>query len=559
MLSNLQIKNIALIDSAEIEFDSRLNVLSGETGSGKSVILDSINFVLGSKADKSMIRFGESQAHVRAEFEVDPESPAAEAVRELDIECDGQIIITRTFSVEGRGSIKINGCGVTASMLKSVTSKLVDVHGQSEHFFLLSESNQLKVLDGLCGKDVVKTKEEIGTLIARKKLIAEDIKSLGGDEQERARQLDLLDYQINEISSADIKPGEYEELLKKRNIINNTEKILSSLGGAAQILNADGGCVDMISAAQRQLAPISELAPEYDSLYSRLENLYSEAQDISESMTDLADEISFDEREAQLVEERLELLKGLFKKYGADEESVLEFLDGAVKKREALSNSAEELQKLNKELELTNDKIFSCCVKLSDARKRIAKDFSGRVVDELRSLNIPNAQFVVRFEPFDRANANLNSTNGSDCITFMFSANKGEPLKPLSKVISGGEMSRFMLAIKTQLKGINSISTYIFDEIDAGISGMTARTVAQKFVDISRDTQIIAVSHLPQVCAASHAQFLIYKTEQNGKTVTRVRRLSEEEKTDEIIRLTGSVDSPEAREHAKQLISQYKK
>ena len=558
MLCRLSIKNVALIDSADITFDGRLNVLSGETGAGKSVILDSINFVLGSKADKSMIRYGENEVVVRAEFSVDPAGPVAKAVEELDIECDGQIIITRRYSLDGKGSIKLNGNAVTAGMLKGITSKLVDVHGQSEHFYLLSEANQLKVIDGLCS-EARPERDKLAELIASKKRTADRIARLGGDDRQRAAQMDFIDYQIKEIESAAVVPGEYDELIAKRNIINNTEKILTSLGSAASLLNSDGGCVDLISSARRAVASVSALSPEYEKIYSRLENLYTEADDIASSITDLADELSFNEREAEIISERIELLRGIMKKYGADEQSVLDFLHEAKQKYEELAGSTELIESLNAELEKTDDEIYRLCVKISEKRKKCAVKFEKAVVEQLKSLNIPEARFVVEFARFDRQTANLNSLNGSDEVKFMFSANKGEPLKPLNKVISGGEMSRFMLAIKTQLKGINGISTYIFDEIDAGISGMTARTVAQKFIDISRDTQIIAVSHLPQVCAASHAQFLIYKTEENGKTVTRVKKLNDEEKLDELVRLTGSVSSAAALEHAKQLIAQFDK
>lgn len=557
MLVRLSIKNIALIDSADIQFDSRLNVLSGETGSGKSVILDSINFVLGSKADKSMIRHGQPQAQVTAEFQVDGSSPAAKAVEELDIECDGQIIISRKFSLDGKGSIKLNGNSVTAAMLKSVTSHLVDVHGQSEHFFLLSESNQLKVLDSLCGSAADDVKKKLAQAVADKRKILKKIAELGGDEQERERQIDLLSYQINEIRAAEVREGEYDELKTKRELINNTERILSSLGGAAEYLNSDGGCLDLISSAQRQLAGISDISAEYSKMYERIENLYSEADDIARSLNDMLEEVSFDEGEAEYVEERLELLRSLMKKYGPDERSVIEYLESASLRHEALLNSAEELKRLNCGLEKIDDEIYAICMELSDLRKTCAGQMSMRVVEQMKSLNIPDAKFCVEFNSYDRQTAELDSANGSDAVRFMFSANKGEPLKPLGKIISGGEMSRFMLAIKTQLKGINGISTYIFDEIDAGISGVTAGTVAQKFVDIGRDTQIIAVSHLPQVCAASDAQFLIYKTEEDGKTVTRVSRLNDEQKIGEIVRLTGNIDSNAAREHAKQLIEQF--
>ena len=413
------------------------------------------------------------------------------------------------------------------------------------------------MLDSLCGSAADDVKKKLAQAVADKRKILKKIAELGGDEQERERQIDLLSYQINEIRAAEVREGEYDELKTKRELINNTERILSSLGGAAEYLNSDGGCLDLISSAQRQLAGISDISAEYSKMYERIENLYSEADDIARSLNDMLDEVSFDEGEAEYVEERLELLRSLMKKYGPDERSVIEYLESASLRHEALLNSAEELKRLNCGLEKIDDEIYAICMELSDLRKTCAGQMSMRVVEQMKSLNIPDAKFCVEFNSYDRQTAELDSANGSDAVRFMFSANKGEPLKPLGKIISGGEMSRFMLAIKTQLKGINGISTYIFDEIDAGISGVTAGTVAQKFVDIGRDTQIIAVSHLPQVCAASDAQFLIYKTEEDGKTVTRVSRLNDEQKIGEIVRLTGNIDSNAAREHAKQLIEQF--
>jgi DNA repair protein RecN (Recombination protein N) len=315
----------------------------------------------------------------------------------------------------------------------------------------------------------------------------------------------------------------------------------------------------MLSLAMRQVATISDISEEYEKLYTRLENLSVEADDVSENFADLAEDLTFDEEEAQHIEDRLTLYKNLRKKYGCDENEILAFLDNAKKSYDMLVDSQATIEKCRKQIEVCDDKIFGLCQKLTAMRKKNCQLFCKNVEEQLKSLNIPNAQFTVGFNSYDRSNAKLNSANGSDEVSFLFSANKGEPLKPLNKVISGGEMSRFMLAIKTQLKNLNGISTYIFDEIDAGISGFTARTVAEKFIDISKNTQILAVSHLPQVCAASDAEYLIYKIEENQKTVTKVKKLTDDERVDEIIRLTGSVNSEAAKKHAAELIAQFKK
>ncbi len=559
MLHRLQIKNVALMSEADITFDGKLNILSGETGSGKSVILDSINFVLGSKADKSMIRYGEQELSVRAEFLVETESDAAKTLRGYDIETDGEIIITRKYNADGKGGIKINGDTVTAAMLKNVTQHLVDVHGQSEHFFLLSEENQLKVLDGLLGESAINIKNKLMELISEKRGYKSEISSLGGSEAERERQLDLLNYQINEIENAALKEGEFEELKVKQNIIANTERILTALNSVQAVLTVDGGAVDGIATAKHSLSSITGLSAEYSEIFDRLESVGLEISDISETVSDLAENLAFDAREAQEIDERITLIKSLIKKYGSDEKEILSFCIKAKEKADAIADSAATIDKCLAAIKATDKKIFDLCRELTELRKKTAENFCKAIVSELATLNIPNAQFSVEFNEYDENTADLNSANGSDKICFMFSANKGEPQKPLSKVISGGEMSRFMLAVKTQLKDINGISTYIFDEIDAGISGFTANTVAEKFIAISQETQILAVSHLPQVCAASDVQFLIYKKEEGGKTLTQVKRLDRESKIDEIMRLTGSVNSEAARRHAEELIKGFKK
>lgn len=558
MLNRLYVKNIALISEADIIFDGGLNVLSGETGSGKSVILDSINFVLGSKADRTMIRYGEKEASVRAEFIVDGKSEAVKKLDEYDIESDGTIIISRRLFEDGKGTIKINGNTVSVSMLKNITQHLVDVHGQSEHFFLLSEENQLKVIDGLLGVQADEIKVKLSQKISLKRQYKAQISALGGNEAERERKLDLLDFQINEIENADIKAGEYDELKAKQNIIANVEKILSALNTVKTIFDEDGGCNDGLTSAIHAMNQISGIDEAYNQVVARLENLYTEAADVAETVSDFADNLTFDEQEAQQVDERISLINTLKKKYGNSEEEILAFYEKAKADFEAIHDSAATIAKCNKEIVVCDNEIFALCETLTRLRKIAAQKFSNRVESELKSLNIPDARFEVHFNAYDKETANLQSANGSDEINFQFSANKGEPLKPLTKVISGGEMSRFMLAIKTQLKDLNGISTYLFDEIDAGISGYTAGTVSRKFIDISKHTQILAVSHLPQVCAASDRQFLIYKVEENGKTLTKVKSLSAAEKIEEIIRLTGSVQSEAAQRHAEELIGQFK-
>lgn len=558
MLERLVIKNIALIDSADIVFGAGLNILSGETGSGKSVILDSLNFVLGSKADKNMIRYGETEAYVRGEFTVTPQSAAVKALEELDIESDGEIIITRKYSADGKGNIKINGNTVTAGMLKTVSQHLVDVYGQSEHFALLSEANQLSVIDGLCGERAADIKNALSIFISEKRECLRRLKQLGGDSAERARRLDLLSYQIKEIDAAELKDGEEEELIAKRRIIDNTEKIASAVSGSLGAINGDGGGSDGISAARRLMANVSEYGDDYSSVSDRLDAVLAELQDIADTLSDIADGLEFDEADARRVEDRLDLIRNLKKKYGATVDEILAFRDKAGEEFDLLSDSEAVAEKLTKRLEELDESIFGECVKLTELRKNNAENFCRDVESELKSLNISGARFEVRFDEYDKSSANLTSVNGSDKVKFMFSANKGEPLKPLNKVISGGELSRFMLAIKTCLKDLNGISTYIFDEIDAGISGITARSVADKFTDIAKNTQIIAVSHLPQICAAGDKNFLISKAEQNGGTVTSVREIVGDAKIAEIIRLTGGGETEAARQHAAELIAQYK-
>lgn len=563
MLSKLSIKNVALIERADIEFSDGLNVLSGETGAGKSVILDSVNFVLGAKADRSMIRYGETECMVKAEFSVPEDSRAVRVLRELDVETDGEIIISRRFNDAGKSTVKINGNTVTTSMLRQVTDSLVDVHGQSEHFFLLKEANQLKTLDDVVGAELKPKKESLSSLLKTKREIKDKIATLGGDEQERSRRLDVLRFQIDEIESVDLKNGEEDELIAKRNKINNLEKIISAISGAVSALEGEGGALDALRSASRSVSSIARLDEAYENALEKLESVAIEADDAVSVLNDLGNELYFDENEAIETENRLDAIRDLKRKYGANKEEIDEYYRKISEEYELLSDCEGQYAILMDKLEKTERTIFKICQEITTLRKEKGKAFCRRVTDELKTLNIASAQFDIEFTPYEYADVHRANSGGLDEICFMFSANAGEPMKTLGKIISGGEMSRFMLAIKTQLSDVNEISTYIFDEIDAGISGKTAKVVAEKLARIAKHKQIIAVSHLAQIAVMSDSEFLIEKQESDGKTLTKVKALNTSEKTTEIVRLLGGTDNDEfALKHAEELLKQatdYKK
>ena len=550
MLRTLYLKNVALVDEAEIAFSEGLNVLSGETGAGKSVILDSIDFVLGAKADKGMIRSGQSECSVRAEFSCDPEL-LRPVLEELDLEESDTLLIVRRLNADGRSSLRVNGCPMTAAMLRKLTSRLVDVHGQSEHFFLLKEANQLRLLDQIAGTR--EAREKVGELLKERRVLQEKLSSLGGDEGERERRADILRFQIEELENAALKEGEEEELLALRAKYQNAEKILGGLKTVRDAILSDGGAADAVNIAHRGLLSIVRYG-DYDALSERLENALAELEDIGETAESLAEELDIDEREAERVENRLDEIRSLKKKYGGSVEEALSFLARAREELSLLENSAEECEKLRVRLENNSVLLYAACRKLTELRKAGAEGFTERVVGELRTLNIPSARFEIAFEPYSEEDLPRVNSDGLDRVRFLFSANAGEPPKELGKIISGGEMSRFMLAVKAQLSSLGSIGTYIFDEIDAGIGGKTARVVAEKFSAIARSTQIIAVSHLAQIAAFADREFLIEKQEAEGRTFSRIRLLGEEERREELVRLLGGDRSESALRHADELL-----
>ncbi len=553
MLKSLFIRNVALIERAELEFSEGLNVLTGETGAGKSVILDCIDFVLGAKADRGMIRYGETECLVKAEFTSDSDEISA-LLSEYDIEAEDTILIARKLTSDGKSSLKVNGNTVTVAMLRRLTSLLVDVHGQSEHFFLLKESNQRKLLDALGGDKIDAPKTAVRELVNRRKELLSEKEKLGGDEAERARRLDILSYQIGELERADLSEEEEATLLTQRDKLRNAEKIVGGLSAAMDSLLSDGGVIDGLNGAVRALHSVEKFDATYAALAERLESVTAEAEDLGSEIEHEAGSLDVDEQEAERIEERLDLIKSLKKKYGGSIPAALAYLDAAREEKSLLESSAERCEALEKELGKVDASLFDACIKLKKARGEVAAALSERVVEELRDLNISSAAFRIEIGSFTPEDVPRANSEGLGEVRFLFSANAGEPLKELGKIISGGEMSRFMLAIKAQMSAVGEIGTYIFDEIDAGIGGKTARVVGEKFCKIAQKTQIIAVSHLAQIACFADKNFYIEKGERDGRTLTQIVALGEEEKRTEIARLIGGDVGEIALSHADELL-----
>ncbi|HBF86157.1 MAG TPA: DNA repair protein RecN [Clostridiales bacterium] len=555
MLRSLELKNIALIDKATIEFEKGLNVLSGETGSGKSVIIDSINFVLGAKADKTMIRYGETESAATAVFDLDGAEEAKKILSDLDVDFTDEVIITRKINSESKSSIRVNGVPFTVGMLKSLTSVLVDVHGQSEHYSLLKQSEQLKVLDKFSFSALSDLKIQAKAVAAELRNTDKKISALGGNESDRAIRADILKFQISEIENAELKDGELEELEIKRKKLRNAEKLREFSSSAADALEGENRALDNINEAIRNLSAISDIDEEYSSAADRLYSVTAEIEDICDTLAKKSSELDFDDLDPDFVEDRIDKIKSLYKKYGSGVDEVNRFLISAKEEYERLINFDEEYEKLVKSKKELLNTLNSVNSEISDLRRKSSLVFSEKVCAELSELGMKNAKFSVDFKDYYEITDAPYPDNGNDEIEFMFSANLGEPSKPLSKIISGGEMSRFMLALKAIITDYQEISTYIFDEIDVGISGRTAETVAEKLAAISKDTQVIAISHLPQVCAFADNSLYIEKKEEVGKTFTRVKKLDVEGKIAEIVRITGGDAGSEVSVmHAKEMI-----
>ena len=551
MIQNLSVENIALIDKLNVELGEGLNILSGETGAGKSIIIDAVSFVLGERADRTLIRYGTESATVEAVFS-DYITPAiSEYLEEIGIEAEEILILNRKMTTEGKNSCRINGRVTTLSTLKGLTSLLVDIHGQHEHQSLLNPNSHMSLLDSLGGDAHAELINKVKDEYKRYSSIKREFNSFG-DDDERVRRLDVLSYQIAEIEKADVQEGEEEDLLEKRKRIRNMERILEALNSAKNIL--DGYESTAVSPALKTTVSTLNLISQYDnrieSLNERLEDARAEVVDIADTVKSILDELDFDRHSADQIEERLELVRMLQRKYGGSYNALVEFYQKASEEYERLSNAGDRVIELEAEMRKSVQSLKEACGNLTASRKAIADKFEKNILSELSDLGMGGSTFKVQIDTVETPDD--FSSNGADNVEFLISPNVGEPLKPLAKIISGGEMSRFMLALKNILAGVDEIGTMIFDEIDTGISGHISAVVSEKMCNISRKRQVIAVTHMPSLAAMADNHYLIEKSTENGKTSTHLNLLNDD--TDEVARLIGGNDySVHAIPHAKEM------
>lgn len=544
MLTSLSIKNIALIKELDIRFEKGLTVLSGETGAGKSIIIDSLSFLLGGKADKSLIRSGEESACVEGVFCLS--KIHSDVIKDLGLsgEPGEEVMLSRSYNIEGRNECRYNGKLITLAMLRNIADYLVDIHGQHEHQALLRTSNHITILDNYGEEEIASIKEKYASTYQEYRKTLSALREFGISDEERERAIDMLSYQISEIEEAKLQDGEEEKLLEERSRIVNAERICTALTTAASSLLGNVGGVENVRAALSAISSILRYDSSLESLQQRLESVSYELDDIASAVRDKMDDYDYNEKDADKIEQRLDKIKSLKKKYGATYKDILKFYDNAVGELQKYRDSSENIETLQKQLSKLLDILYTQAKELSQARRNAAVKLIKEVESELSELGMSGSVFEVRISEFpqkEQLESRL-SNNGVDTVEFYLSANAGEEVKPLSKVISGGEMSRFMLALKVITSRIDGIGTMIFDEIDSGISGKIGEVVAKKLARISRLRQVITITHLASVCAMADHNYLIYKEVENDKTYTRLVKLSEEQALEEIARIGGGRD-----------------
>ena len=531
MLSRLKIENIAIIELADIEFSDGFNVLTGETGAGKSIIIDSINAVTGERTSKDLIRTGAQSARVTAVFE-SVSKKISDMAEDMGAECDGEIILSRTIKRDGKNICSVNGVPATVSTLKNIGSELINIHGQHDSQALLLPEKHCSFVDSFGSlEDFCEEYAESYDAFCR---ADSDYKKLNMDEQEKLRRTDMLTFQIKELEDAEIEEGEISSLKERQRFLQNARNIIETLGSAYSSLAGEGAGCDCVSGAAYDVERIADIYSWAYDISQRLSDAKYELEDCCETLRDLINDAECDPAELSMVEDRLDFLHRLSLKYGSDEKEMLDFLENAKAELESINMSEEKEQELKLKRDEALQKAENLADVLTQKREEAGKRLSQKICDELRFLEMPNIRFEV-----SRKEKEL-CRDGRDEIEFLISANMGEELKPLAKTASGGELSRIMLAIKNSLAGKDGTDTMIFDEIDTGVSGNAARKIAEKLKEVSRGRQVICVTHLAPIASFADTHMLISKSVSDLKTYTKVTPLTYDERIHEIARLMGA-------------------
>ena len=541
MLLGLDIKNIALIEKLNIEVKEGMTVLTGETGAGKSIIIDAVNLLLGARGGKNLVRYGEEKASVEGLFAVDDSINAL--LEENGVEVCDDLVVSRSLTADGKSVCRINGCMVSQNVLREIGAELINIHGQQDNQALLTPSKHIDFLDGYAKIDLT----EYVDLFLKRKEILKKIEALSKNEEERLSRIDLLRYQVSELLAAELKVGEKEEIQSEKVIIENAEKIVGAISEAYSALYEDNSAYDSVSVASAGLSKISGIDGKIDEIASKITDIQYEIEDLVHELKGILDGVEYDEQVLNDMEQRLDTITKLERKYGGSESAAIEYLKNAQEELETLENADEAVSGLGIELENINKKLEKAAKELTNQRRDGAEKLQKEIETALLELDMPKVKFEIFINEceFDK--------KGADIVEFMISPNPGEPLKPLVQIASGGELSRVMLAIKSIIN--DGIDTMIFDEIDTGVSGSAAQKIAKKLSALSKGRQVICVSHQAQLAATADNHYVINKQEEGERTVTKIRKLSADERVTELARIIDGDNITEtAIKHAKEML-----
>jgi DNA repair protein RecN (Recombination protein N) len=554
LLQSLSIRNFAIIDRLDLEFGAGLSALTGETGAGKSIIIDALDLVLGGRADAEMVRAGADRAAVDALFDIAGLAEVRRLIDEMGFEAEeDRLLISREVGVSGRSSARIGGRPATIAQLRELGDWLVDLHGQHEHQALLAAGRHLDLMDDWAGKALLELRTEAGRELAALRQLEAERSRLLADARDRAQRLDLYGFQVKEIREAALAPGEDEQLAADERRVANAQRLAEAAASAASALSGDDtgtGVLSTLAQTVRLLEDSARIDPALDSMLEAMRSATFELNEVERDLRHYQDTIELDPERLQQIEERLELIRSLKRKYGDSIEEILRFEQETAGKLEALTNSKERGEELERAIAGASERLRELCGRLSALRRAAAEQFQEATLRELRDLGMERAQFAVQISPEEPG------PKGADRVEFLISTNPGEPLRPLAKVASGGEISRVMLAIKSAMSGREPVPTMVFDEIDVGIGGRTASVIAQKLALLSRSAQILCITHLAQIASRADTHFRIEKRESADRTVVSVTALAPEERVAEVARMIAGAHITETvLQHAREMLS----